>query len=207
MRLKKLIASELNITTIDIVDNTYVLLEAEQWIESALYAEQFYFAFRIDYIRFRKYLKYLADNFWESLDENNRHICIDNYVKPVVLSWEATGYTDVELEIYWVRMVELEKQCRIERANKCIQKITWLFTQIESLTAYKEIFQILEDWKQCEYPQLYCFVNSLNITAIFTTEQIAALGVSWDYTSTGFASKSYYTLDRLNLVNEILFND
>ena len=198
MRLKKLIASELNITTIDIVDNTYVLLEAEQWIESALYAEQFYFAFRIDYIRFRKYLKYLADNFWESLDENNRHICIDNYVKPVVLSWEATGYTDVELFAYWVRMVDLEKQCRIERANDCIAKLTWGFTGAQSMQAYNDVFQIIEDWKQCEKARLYFWVNSSAGTILEET---------FDYTENGFASKSYYTESRMNLVNELIFND
>ena len=57
---------------------------------------------------------------------------------------------------------------------------------------------MIEDWKQCEYPELYCWVNSLAATKH---------GQTFDYTSTGFASKSYYTLDRLNLVNEILFND
>ena len=198
MRLKKLITDTTSENTIDIVDNTYVLLVTEEWIESAFYAEIFYYYGRVDYIRFRKYLKYLADNFWEDLDAENRHICIDNYVKPAALSWEATGYTDPELFNYWTRMVELEKQCRINRSNSCIQQITWYFTGEQSMMAYDDIKQILEDYKQCEYPELYCFVNSLSATI---------LGLTFDYTTTGFASKSYYTLDRLNLVNEILFND
>lgn len=203
MRLKRIIEGP----QIDIVDNTYVLLETEEFIQSAVVAEQYFYYGRIDYIRFRKYLKYLADNFWESLDAENRHICIDNYVKPVALSWEATGYTDEQLKSYWIRVVDLEKNCRFQRANRCIEDITWFFTEIESLAAYKQIYQMLEDWKQCEFPELFCFVNSLNITSIFTSEEITAIGVTWDYTSTGFASKTYYTLDRLNLVNEILFND
>lgn len=198
MKLKKLIADTASTETIQIVDNTYVLLGTEEFIESAFYAEKFQFMGRVDYIRFRKYLKYLADNFWEDLDTENRHICIDNYVKPVALSWEATGYTDPELFNYWTRMVELEKQCRINRSNDCIQQITWYFTGEQSMTAYDDIKVILEDYKQCEYPELYCFVNSLSATI---------LGLTFDYTTTGFASKSYYTLDRLNLVNEILFLD
>lgn len=194
MRLKRTIGE----TQIDVVDNTYVLLETEEFVQSAEIAEQYYYLSRIDYIRFRKYLKYLCENFWESLDAENRHICIDNYVKPEALSWEATGYTDLQLEIYWVRMVELEKQCRIERSNRCIERLTWFFTGAQSMVAYKDVFQIIEDWKQCEYPELYFWVNSAAGTI---NEQ------TFDHTSDGFASKSYYTLDRLNLVNDILFND
>lgn len=198
MRLKKLTTDTASFETIDIVDNTYVLLGTEEWIESAFYAEQFYYCSRVDYIRFRKYLKYLADNFWETLDANDRHICVDNYVKPAALSWEATGYTDEELFRYWTTMVDLEKQCRIQRMNRCIERITWFFTGEQSMLCYSEIKQLIEDWKQCEFPELYCFVNSLNLTI---------LGLTFDYSTTGFASKSYYTLDRLNLVNTILFND
>lgn len=194
MRLKKLIAG----SQIDIVDNTYVLLETEEFVQSAEIAEQYYYLNRVDYIRFRKYLKYLADNFWESLDAENRHICIDNYVKPVALSWESTGYTDEELFQYWIRIVDLEKQCRIDRANRCIERLTWYFTGEQSMVAYKDVFQIIEDWKQCEYPELYFWVNSAAGTV---------LGQTFDHTADGFASKDYYTLDRLNLVNEVLFND
>jgi len=56
MRLKKLIAG----SQIDIVDNTYVLLETEEFVQSAEIAEQYYYLNRVDYIRFRKYLKYLS---------------------------------------------------------------------------------------------------------------------------------------------------
>jgi hypothetical protein len=198
MRLKKLITDTANIDTVQIVDNSYILLGTEEWVESAYIAELAFNYNRIDYIRFRKYLKYLAENFWVDLDAENRHICIDNYVKPEAVSWESTGYTDPELFNYWVRVVDLEKDCRINRANNCIQQITWYFTMEQSMIAYNDIKQILEDWKQCEWQELVAFVNSLNIT-------VATF--NFDYTSNGFASKSYYTLDRLNLVNEILFND
>jgi len=198
MKLKKLIADPVTMETVQTVDDTYILLGTEEWVYDAVLAQQFYNYARIDYIRFRKYLKYLAELMWEDLDADSRHICIDNYVKPVALSWEATGYSDLELFNYWTRMVELEKQCRINRANDCIQQITWYFTGEQSMTAYNDIKVILEDYKQCEYPELYCFVNSLSATI---------LGLTFDYTTNGFASKSYYTLDRLNLVNEILFND
>ena len=198
MRLVKLIADTASIETVRVVDNTYILLLTEEYVQSAEIAEHFYNYKRIDYIRFRKYLKYLCENFWDDLDENNRHICIDNYVKPSVLSWEATGYTDDELFQYWIRIVDLEKQCRIERANRCIERLTWFFTGAQSMLAYKDVFQIIEDWKQCEYPELYFWVNSAAGTI---NEQ------TFDHTADGFASKSYYTLDRLNLVNEILFND
>ena len=198
MKLKKLIADPITMETVEIADSTYVLLLTEEWVLDPIIAEQFFFYGRIDYIRFRKYCKSLAETIWEDLDASQRHVCIDNYVKPTALSWEATGYTDPELFNYWTRMVELEKQCRINRANDCIQQITWYFTGEQSMTAYGDIKVILEDYKQCEYPELYCFVNSLSATI---------LGLTFDYTATGFASKSYYTLDRLNLVNEILFND
>lgn len=198
MKLKKLITDVADINTVQNVDNTYILLTTEEWVYSAVLAEEFYNYNRIDYIRFRKYLKSLAESMWESLDTESRHICVDNYVKPVALSWESTGYSDLELFNYWTRMVYLEKQCRINRSNDCIQQITWYFTGEQSMQAYSDIKQILEDYKQCEYPELYCFVNSLSTTI---------LGLTFDYTSIGFASKPYYTLDRLNLVNEILFND
>ena len=198
MRLVKLIADTASIETVRVVDNTYILLLTEEYVQSAEIAEQFSFVKRIDYIRFRKYLKYLADNFWDDLDENNRHICIDNYVKPAELSWEATDYTDPELFAYWVRMVNLEKQCRIERANDCIAKLTWEFTGAQSMQAYNDVFQIIEDWKQCEFPELHYWVNSLAGT---TLEQ------TFDHTADGFASKSYYTESRMNLVNELIFND
>jgi len=198
MKLKKLITDPVTMETVQEVDNTYILLGTEEWIYDAVLAEQFYNYNRIDYIRFRKYLKYLAELMWEDLDAESRHICIDNYVKPAALSWEATGYSDEELFNYWTRMVDLEKQCRIQRMNRCIERITWFFTGEQSMLCYSEIKELIEDWKQCEFPELYCFVNSLNLTI---------LGLTFDYSATGFASKSYYTLDRLNLVNEILFND
>lgn len=198
MKLKKLIADPITIETVEIADSTYVLLLTEEWVLDPIIAEQFFFYGRIDYIRFRKYCKSLAETIWEDLDANQRHVCIDNYVKPTALSWEATGYTDLELFNYWTRMVNLEKQARIQRMNDCIEQITWYFTGEQSMAAYNDIKQMMEDWKQCEFPELYCFANSLDATI---------LGLTFTYASTGFASKSYYTLDRLNLVNEILFND
>jgi len=198
MKLKKLISDVESVETVDIVGNSYILLETEEWIYSPHIAEQFYFSNRIDYIRFRKYCKILAESVWETMNAENRHICIDNYVKPTAVSWDDIDYTDEELFNYWVRMVELEKDCRIERMNKCIEKITWYFTGEESMAAYTDIKGMMNDWKQCEYPELYFFVNSLAGTI---------LGLTFDYTATGYASKSYYTLDRLNLVNEILFLD
>lgn len=198
MRLVKLITDSASIDTVRIVGNTYVLLLTEEYIQSAEIAEQFFNFSRIDYIRFRKYLKYLAENFWDNLDANNRHICIDNYVKPETLSWDDTDYTDEELFQYWTRIVDLEKQCRIERANRCIAKLTWEFTGAQSMQAYNDVFQIIEDWKQCEKARLYFWVNSSAGTVLEET---------FDYTENGFASKSYYTESRMNLVNELIFND
>lgn len=198
MKLKKLIADPITMETVEIADSTYVLLLTEEWVLDPIIAEQFFFYGRIDYIRFRKYCKSLADTMWEDLDADSRHICVDNYVKPVALSWEATGYTDEELFIYWTTMVDKERECRIARMKTCMEKITWFFTGEESMKALDDIYLMVKKWEFGEYPELYCFVNSLNLTI---------LGKSFDHSTTGFASKDYYTLDRLNLVNQILFND
>ena len=198
MKLKKLTTDPITLETVQIVDNSYILLGTEEWVYDAVLAEQFYNYARIDYIRFRKYCKILAETVWETLDADSRHVCIDNYVKPTTLTWEATGYTDEQLHEYWINMVKLEKECRSNRMDDCIYRITWEFTGEESMKCLDDIFIMMNKWIFGEYPELYFFTNSLAGTI---------LDLTFDYTTNGFASKSYYTLYRLNLVNEILFND
>ena len=60
MRLKKLISDEINELTVQIVDNTYVLLETEEFVQSAVLAEIFYFYNRMTFTSFVSFVSFVS---------------------------------------------------------------------------------------------------------------------------------------------------
>jgi len=198
MRLKKDILQELDAVNVDIVSNTYVLLEGEEFIHSSTLALQLFLTYRVDYIRFRTHLIYLADTFWAEMNVEERNICFKNNVKPLLLSWEASGFTTPELNKFFEIVTGHQKKARVQRLNILDACLSWRFTETENLNFKIDCRNMIYDYILFNSPEWSIFLDSVDSTV---------LGVTYSYSLNGFDTKSYYTLDHQKIINDILFND
>lgn len=196
MKIVKNIIDELNIDNIRIVGNTYIPLISEEFIYNPNIGEMLNINNRIDYIKFRKQLKNIVNDNQSDYDDEERLIFIKNYVKPTALSQDAITTDDELLQNYQVEMVKLERQCRYRRLSDAKSKVAQTLTEYESFLFYNDTKTFIFDYLEAELPNLYLQIVS---------GAYPALGL--DYTTTGFASKSYYTAQRMNIILDVMFND
>lgn len=196
MKIVKNIIDDLNIDNVKVVDNSYILLVDEEFIILPSIGELLFIYNRIDYIRFRKWLKNICNNEQDILVQDERDIAVKHYVKPTALSQDAITTDDELLQSYQVEMVKLERQCRYKRLSEAKSKVAQTLSEYESFLFYNDTKTFIFDYLEAELPNLYLWLVS---------GAYPALGL--DYTTTGFVSKSYYTAQRMNIILDVMFND
>lgn len=196
MKIVKNIIDDLNIDNVKVVDNSYILLVDEEFIILPSIGELLFIYNRIDYIRFRKWLKNICNNEQDILVHDERDIAVKHYVKPTTLSWDAITTDDELLQSYQVEMVKLERQCRYRRLSDAKSKVAQTLSEYESFLFYNDTKTFIFDYLEAELPNLYLWLVS---------GTYPDLGL--DYTTTGFVSKSYYTAQRMNIILDVMFND
>jgi hypothetical protein len=178
-----------------VVDSSYVPTLEEEFVIDPKGVEHLANNSRIDYIQYRTYLQEYCCvlEVWEGLSSEQRDMIISHYQKPDEISWDATLKSDPELKKYWISVVKRETMARAERFNEGKALISWALTKPEAFDLAITIDSFVELWVQYDLPILWAYINNINL-----------VGTPYDFTTTGFSSKPYYSVEKRDLLNYII---
>ena len=178
-----------------VVDSTYVLTETEEWVydPQGVYILENYG--RMDYIQYRTYLMNDCCNIdiWAIMTTEQRSFIVSHYQKPEEVSWEAIGVDDPTLNLYWIQVVLRENNSRRLRINEGLARVSWILTKPQAMDLWLTVRDYVYDYNMSDLPLLYYWFNNLNL-----------VGTPFDFTTTGFSSKPYFSTELLNIINDIL---
>lgn len=97
------------------------------------------------------------------------------------------------LENHWINLVQQATECRHYRVLLASAKVSFILTPSQSYQLNMDTYENMYLWITSSSPQLLHWINS-------TAD--ATLGI--DYTTTGFASKAYYSAEAKDVLNAVL---
>jgi hypothetical protein len=190
-----------NPTTVDeilqcykIVESSYVPTLDEEFVVDPIGVENLYDNSRIDIIQYRTYLmEYCCPLVvWTTLPQEQRDKCIHWYQKPNEVSWDALGYSDVELQAFWHAVVIAESKARYNRVKEGMAIISWHLNKPEAMDLFLTVEQYIYRWVEADLPFLYWYLTDAVIPGVV------------DFSTTGFSSKPYYSIERKNVMIDII---
>jgi len=150
-----------------------------------------------DYIVLRDSLKlHILPNF-ATLSTEDQKILVSYYIYPPTFTQADIDalFTTDEQKANWELLADISKVARYKRWEACRQKVSFTLTQLESLQFYTDTKSFQGDYIDANLP---------NLTLWLSNGSYPALGI--DYTTNGFAQKSYYTEERKNICLDVLVN-
>lgn len=166
-----------------VVDDSYVLNVTEEQVNSVLVAYVLYNAGRMDFLQYRDYIKYqiVTDTTIQNAQtDQEKNAAYEVFQKPSQVNQNDIK-TNEELEKIQINLVCQATQCRKDRILLASAKISFVLDQYAS-------FKLNEDVTEMMYTQ----ITSANPRLLYQLKSEANQSLGIDYTSTGFASKSYY---------------
>ena len=180
-----------------VVDSSYTLNITEEWVHSILVCYTLFGAGRMDFLQFRDYVKYqiVTDlTIWSNQTDWEKNQAYQVVQKPATLDQVTDcGLTMEQVENNQINLVEQATECRKHRILLASAKVSFILTAGQSYALNMDTYENMYLWITSASPQLLHWINST-----------ADLALGIDYTTTGFASKSYYSADAMNVLNAVL---
>ena len=180
-----------------VVDSSYTLNITEEWVHSILVCYTLFGAGRMDFLQFRDYVKYqiVTDlTIWSNQSVQEKQKAYELVQKPESLDQVTDcGVSTETLENNWINLVQQATECRHYRVLLASAKVSFILTPSQSYQLNMDTYENMYLWITSSSPQLLHWINST-----------ADLALGIDYTTTGFASKSYYSADAMNVLNAVL---
>lgn len=180
-----------------VVDTTYELNVTEEQVKSILVCYHLYGAGRMDYLQYRDYIKYQIVT---DLDIQNTQIPQEKeaayqvFQKPASLDQITDcGKTTEQLEKIQINLVECATECRKYRVLLASAKVSFILSPAAS-------YQLNMD----TYENMYLQITSNAQQLIHQIKSTADATLGIDYTTTGFASKSYYSVEAKDVLLAVL---
>lgn len=156
----------------------------------------FFFSYlRIDYIRLRDCLKQYFIPVWDSLSPADKKTLVRYYIYPTTFTQADIDalFTAQEQKNNWETLAKISRDARANRWEVARQKISFYLTEIEGLQLYTDTKPFKDDYVDANLPHLIMWI----INGAYPP-----LGI--DYTANGFAQKSYYSVERKNVLVDCL---
>lgn len=180
-----------------VVDSSYTLNITEEWVHSILVCYTLYGCGRMDFLQYRDYIKYqiVTDlTIWSNQTAQEKNQAYQVVQKPASLDQVTDCGVSMEtLENHWINLVEQATECRKHRLLLASAKVSFILDQMSSFQLNMDTFSMMQMQAVSQAPHLTLWLKS---------EANPTLGV--DYTTTGFASKSYYNETAKNVVLSVL---
>ena len=129
---------------------------------------------------------------WNSLSFDDKKYLVRFYVYPPAEDL-LQYYTEDELKMYWSELAALTKTARKQRWEAARLKVSYYLTALESLQFYNDTKAYKGDYEDANIPYLTLWLSN---------GSYPALGI--DFITNGFAQKSYYSIDKKNMLLDIL---
>lgn len=157
----------------------------------------FYTEHLIDYKSFRNTSMGFATDVDEfnALSDYEKEIIVSNWAHPSGVDITTYYPTDIEQKPIYLNMINKSLQARHLRVNILISNLAWYYkdTPTNGSLLFLDAEQLQTKYLQAALPHLDLFMNSGTYDP---------LGI--DYSTTGYASKSYYDINVLNSYNDII---
>ena len=180
-----------------VVESDYTLNITEEQVKSILVCYHLFGAGRMDFLQYRDYIKYqiVTDmDVQNTQTDQEKESAYQVYQKPSSLDQTTDcGKTTEQLEHIWISLVEAATECRKQRILLASAKVSFILTPSQS-------YQLNMD----TYENMYLWITSSSPNLLHWISSTADLALGIDYTTTGFASKSYYSVEVLNVLNAVL---
>ena len=180
-----------------VVDSSYTLNVTEEQVHSILVCYTLYGCGRMDFLQYRDYIKYqiVTDlTIWSNQSVQEKQKAYELVQKPASLDQVTDcGLTMEQVENNQINLVEQATECRKHRLLLASAKVSFILDQMSSFQLNMDTFSMMQMQAVSQAPHLTLWLKS---------EANPALGI--DYTTTGFASKSYYNETAKNVVLAVL---
>lgn len=180
-----------------VVDSSYTLNITEEQVNSILVCYTLFGAGRMDFLQFRDYVKYqiVTDlTIWSNQSVQEKQKAYELVQKPESLDQVTDcGVSTETLENHWINLVQQATECRKHRLLLASAKVSFILDQMSSFQLNMDTYENMYIQATSQAPHLILWLKS---------EANPALGI--DYTTTGFASKSYYNETAKNVVLAVL---
>lgn len=145
----------------------------------------------------RDFLKAEFVPLWGNLINEDRKELVRIYCYPTNITEEEwSSYFTVEVHRdNWAFLVTEERKARTKRWEKMIEEVSYYNTMLENDDLYLTTKVMAEDYKVGKRPHIYYWI---------TNGSLPAYGI--DFTTNGFAQKSYYTEEKKNILVDIYIN-
>lgn len=150
-----------------------------------------------DYIYMRDFARTVFIPIWGTLSIVDKQMLAQYYLYPVgTTQTEIDSLIPVENQLVsWITLAQLSKDTRDIRWEVARQKVSFYLTDIQSLDLYKSTKEYSNEYRDANIPSLILWINN---------GSFPPLGI--DFTTTGFAQKSYYTAGLRDLLTDIISN-
>lgn len=152
-------------------------------------------SYRIDLIKLRDSSKLYLLPDWNNLSDEDKKYLVSVYIYPITFTQGDIDllFTETEQLNNWKNLVDITKQNRDARWDYARQKISFYLTTLEILDLYTSTKSYKGDYEDANLPYLVLWI---------TNGSYPAFGI--DFTSNGFAQKTYYTVALRDLLVDIL---
>ena len=176
-----------------VVDSTYVVTPDEEYVVDINIAEYLYNMDRMDYIQLRTYIQYYIcnDDNWALMSTDERLIAVKHYCKNDDVIWDDL-IDEPTLKTYWIDVVKKEQDSRRARVSEGLALISWTLTKPEAMDLFITMENYIYEYQMADLPMLYWYVNDTVIPGVI------------DFSTTGFSSKPYYSIEKRDLINSII---
>jgi len=176
-----------------VVDSTYVVTPDEEYVVDINIAEYLYNMDRMDYIQLRTYIQYYIcnDDNWALMSTDERLIAVSHYCKNDDVIWDDL-IDEPNLKTYWIEVVKKEQDSRAHRVSEGLALISWTLTKPEAMDLFMTMQDYIYSYQMADLPMLYWYTNDTVIPGVI------------DFSTTGFSSKPYYSIEKRDLINSII---
>lgn len=176
-----------------VVDSTYVITLDEEYVIDINIAEYLYNMGRMDYIQLRTYIQHYIcnDTVWALIPTEERLVAVRHYCKNDSVIWDDL-IDNTTLETYWIEVVKKEQLARTNRVSEGLALISWYLTKEEAMDLFTTLQDYIYSYEKADLPLLYWYTNDTVIPGVI------------DFSTTGFSSKPYYSIEKRNLINSII---
>lgn len=137
-----------------------------------------------DYIKFRDKCKSILVPIFDTLSDEEKGLLIKYYIYPNTVSQETINsfYTEEEQKQNWNNLLIISKRARQSRWTAAKGKVSFMLDVISTCDLFQAIEILFPRYIEASRPDLILWVMS---------STYVPLGI--DYSTTGFAQKTYYS--------------
>lgn len=146
----------------------------------------------VDAIFFRELLKTNVLPNWATISFDEQKQLVAYFIYPTGTDLNLY-YTPEEQYQLWQELAHITKSSREARIEQMRSKVSYYITMIEACDFFNAVESLIPRYEQANRPDLQCFIQG---TAY------PPLGI--DYTTNGFPSKTYFSVERQDLLLNIL---